>query len=130
MARSGRSDAAGPRETFVVTLKLDEPSFERLATMRRRYFPATLNQVPAHLTLLHRLDVQQVARLLDMRVQLLSELPVALEFRALRLMGQGVSVDFRSSGLLSLRAAVVAIAGGDLTRQDYQGFRLNVTVQN
>ena len=124
------SGAAGLSVTFVVTLKLDLPSFERLSSLRGRYFPPSLNLVPAHLTLLHRLDVRQAGRLLDMRLRLLAEPPIALEFRALRLMGRGVSVDVRSSSLLSLRAAIVASAGGDLSRQDQQGFRPHVTVQN
>ena len=125
-----RPDLVGQHESFVVTLKLDEPSFDRLTAMRRRYFPAALNRVPAHLTLLHRLDAPQVDRLLAKRLELLAEPPITLEFRGLRLMGQGVSIDVRSSGLLSVREAVVAIAGGDLTRQDQQGFRPHVTVQN
>lgn len=124
------SDVVGLSQTFVVTLKLDQPSFERLSTLRGRYFPPSRNLVPAHLTLLHRLDARQADRLLGLRLRLLAEPPIALEFRALRLMGRGVSVGVCSSSLLSLRAALVASAGGKLTRQDQQGFRPHVTVQN
>jgi 2'-5' RNA ligase len=114
----------------VLTLKLDERSFQRLATMRRQYFPAIRDRVPAHLTLLHQLGAIQISRLLEMRKYLLAEPLFGLEFCGLRLMGQGVAVDVRSSRLQSLRDALVAVAGGELTGQDQQRFQPHVTVQN
>ena len=46
-----------------MTLRLDGASFDRLQTLRQRHFPSSLNWLPAHLTLLHTLSSEQVARI-------------------------------------------------------------------
>lgn len=40
---------------YLITLGFDRSTFERLDRLRSRYFPTTLNQVPAHLSLFHHL---------------------------------------------------------------------------
>jgi hypothetical protein len=49
--------------SFILSLKLDDVSFERLQAWRTRHFPPALNHLPAHLTLLHTASREQISRL-------------------------------------------------------------------
>jgi len=116
--------------TFIVTLKLDDRSFEILQGWRIRHFPPARNHIPAHLTLFHALCAEQVSRLQDAWASLETRVPVPLTYVAPRFLGHGVAIDVESAALGALRTRMAAAISGSLTRQDQQPFRAHVTVQN
>jgi hypothetical protein len=91
------------RQTFILTAELDADSFAWLDGLRREHFPPERNLLPAHLTLFHRLSSAQTARLdaLDLPAD-----PMPVLFDALILLGFGVAVGIRCSGLDRVREAV------------------------
>jgi 2'-5' RNA ligase len=124
------SAAGGRPATFVMTLKLDDSSFSHLQALRTRHFPPERNFIPAHLTLLHTVSVDQVARLRTSWCELDCLAPVRLQFTAPRWLGNGVAIDVDSVELQSRRARLLELMSGTFTRQDEQPFRAHVTVQN
>jgi 2'-5' RNA ligase len=127
---SGVSLQAGER-ALIVTLKLDEASFDWLQALRTRWFPAERNIVPAHLTLFHNLpggQLDPVRRTL--REVCARQAPVALEGSGPRSLGRGVAFGFRSPALEAIRGNLAQTWAPWLTPQDRQSFRPHVTVQN
>jgi len=119
-----------PNTSFILSLRLDDESFARLQGWRIRYFPAALNYIPAHLTLLHTASWQQVSRLREHWSRFETMTLPPLRFSAPRYLGRGVAIDVESQSLRSLRAGIIEVMGGEMTRQDQQPFRAHVTVQN
>lgn len=117
-------------DTLILTLELDPESFERLDTMRGRWFPTPRWRLPAHLTLFHRLPGEElnaaVAYLDDLAARM-DDVP--MRFGAVRPFATGTAIDVRSASLRILRAALAAHWRAVLTRQD-QRFDPHVTVQN
>jgi 2'-5' RNA ligase superfamily len=116
--------------TYILTLGLDGASFDKLQAWRTRYFPPALNYLPAHLTLLHTVSLEQVDRLRTRWPVCEADGRVPLIFRAPRHLGRGVAIEVESAGLVSLRTRMIGAMAGEYTRQDQQPFRAHVTVQN
>jgi 2'-5' RNA ligase len=116
--------------SFVMTLKLDDASFTILQEWRSRYFPAKLNRIPAHLTLLHTVSAEQVCRLRASWQVLQRLAPIPLRYVAARFLGNGVAIDIDSAELHARRAHLLDVIRGSLTRQDQRPFRPHVTIQN
>lgn len=119
------------QRALILTLKLDEASFDWLQALRRRWFPPERNIVPAHLTLFHSLPGVE----LDAVRRTLSEAcahagPMTLEGTGPRSLGRGVAYGFRSPELVGFRAGLAQAWESWLTAQDRQAFRPHVTVQN
>lgn len=116
---------------LILTLRFDPATAERLGALRRAYFPPTLNIVPAHLTLFHHLPglergpVEAAVRRTASGLR-----PLPLIFSEARSLGRGVALGVASPDLVSLRAALASRFAPWLTRQDQQGFRPHVTIQN
>jgi 2'-5' RNA ligase len=116
---------------LILTLRFDQASFDRLDCVRRRYFPAERNFIPAHLTLFHHLPGQRHALITDeIATRCRSQGPFPLRFSGLRFLGRGTAYVVESGQLMELRADLSALWSADLTRQDSQGFRPHVTIQN
>lgn len=113
--------------TFILTAELDPASFEWLDGLRRDHFPTERNLLPAHLTLFHRLSSAQTDRLCEVRF---SRGPIPILLEAPLLLGFGVAIRIRSPELEEARAAARLAMGGEFSRQDSQGWRPHVTVQN
>jgi len=113
---------------LIVAAVFDEESQGELDRLRRRYFPPERNQLSAHLTLFHALPGDA----LDEVVEVLGEAsaPVLAQVTGVRSLGRGAALVVDSPGLGRVRDAVAAGFEGRLTRQDAQGFRPHVTVQN
>ena len=116
--------------SFILSLKLDDVSFERLQAWRTRHFPPALNHLPAHLTVRHTVSHKQICRLREQRPGFASLAQPRLTFAAPRYLGRGIAIDVESPGLRSLRSRMIEVMAGDLTQQDHQPFRAHVTVQN
>ncbi|PDT85750.1 hypothetical protein CO669_31210 [Bradyrhizobium sp. Y36] len=113
--------------TFILTAELDPASFDWLDGLRRAHFPRERNLLPAHLTLFHRLSPAQTSRLADVT---LPAAPVPMRYTGVRLLGFGVAIEITCPELARLRTALQTAMGGELSRQDSQGWRPHVTIQN
>jgi len=113
--------------TFILTAELDLASFAWLDGLRRDHFPPERNLLLAHLTLFHRLSSAQTGCLSELRLPR-GPLPVLLD--APLLLGSGVAVHVRSPDLEQVRSAARLAMGGEFSRQDSQGWRPHVTIQN
>ncbi len=116
---------------LLLTLDLDARSFAFFEAERRRYFPAELNIVPAHLMLFHNLPGWQMPQI---RQDLLREsgacLPMTLRITGLRSLGRGVAYQVQCGALLQLHKRLAALFQSSLTPQDKQGYRPHITIQN
>jgi len=116
---------------LILTLRFDDASFGRLDALRRAHFPPERNQIPAHLTLFHALPGEALEEVIDgLRTACAATAPFGLRFTGLRSLGRGVALEAASPPLVALRKALAYCWSGWLTRQDAQGFRPHVTVQN
>ena len=116
--------------TFVITAKLDETSFSRLEAWRQAYFPASRNFLPAHLTLFHTLSSSQVTQLRNAWPLMSGANSLPLRFTVPKFFGHGVAIEVEAPGLHALRAQLIEVLGGNLTRQDSQPYRSHITIQN
>lgn len=98
--------------------------------MRRRYYPAERNRVPAHITLFHHLPPSLLEEL-SWRLKRFCEepAPVAL-LTEVMLLGAGVAYRIDSTELLAIREELADAFRGLLTPQDQARPRLHLTVQN
>ena len=115
---------------LIVTLTFDDATFERLDALRRGHFPPERNVLAAHLTLFHHLPGAEVSCVVAHLRELASRPPFEVMFSKLRFLGQGVALEVQSADLVELRAKIAAAFRDVLTRQDAQGFRPHVTIQN
>jgi 2'-5' RNA ligase len=117
--------------SYIVTLRLDDESFAAFDALRRRHFPAERNFLSAHVTLFHQLPEDDEAGVREMLASAAGSTPAfPLEFTGPRSLGRGVAFDVRSQPLARLRRRLADAFEPWLTRQDAQGFRPHVTVQN
>ena len=118
-------------EPLIVTARLDAESFAALDGLRRRYFPAHLNKVPAHVSLFHRLpgdEVEAVRATVADCCQARS--PLDIGPARVRFLGRGVALAYRSTDLSRLHAELAEAWRPWLTAQDRQAFEAHVTIQN
>ena len=116
---------------FVLTLGIDAASHSELERLRRRHFPAKLNQIPAHITLFHTLPGEQgeSIRLLLATVAA-NDAPFPIEVSDVKKLGRGVAYALAASQLGLLHAQLRTAWLPWLTAQDAQPFRPHVVIQN
>jgi 2'-5' RNA ligase len=116
---------------LILTLRFDTESFARFDAERRRHFPPERNFIPAHLTLFHHLPGDRYADIAEAAAaRAAKQVSFPLATTGLRYLGQGTAYTIESPPLITLRAELAALWSADLTRQDAQGFRPHVTIQN
>ena len=116
---------------LILTLKLEQPAFERLDALRRAHFPPERNVIPAHLTLFHALPGEQAAAIRETLRSLGAVTPaLALRFPTLRFLGRGVALEVESRELIGLRRQLASAWSSWLGAQDRQGYRPHITIQN
>lgn len=116
---------------LILTLKLDESTFDTLDRLRQQYFPPARNFLSAHITLFHALpgeERQKIGETLRLLAQTTPEL--ALTFPKLLFLGGGVAVGVECPALVKLRNQLATDWQAWLSRQDRQGYRPHVTIQN
>ena len=115
----------------IVTLAMEDTARARFQSLRDTHFPPALNRVPAHLTLFHHLPGARAAEV-DEAIAALCAARDAFDVEVTepRSIGRGVAYRCASDPLTELRAAIASAFEADLTRQDRQGWRPHVTVQN
>lgn len=116
---------------LILTLKLDSKTFNSFDWLRQQHFPREKNFLPAHITLFHalpgeqQLSIQQTLRDISSQTAIFS-----LSFPKLRFLGKGVAIEVDSPSLIQLRQQLAKIWYPWLSRQDRQGYRPHVTIQN
>ena len=116
---------------LILTLRFDTASFARFDRERRQHFPPERKLIPAHLTLFHHLPCGQYREICDVLAARAAEQPAfAMPVTSLRFLGQGTAYAIESPALTALRQDLARLWSGHLTRQDAQGFRPHVTIQN
>lgn len=120
-----------PPEPFVLTLKLDRDTFERLDALRQAHFPRARNFLPAHLTLFHALPGDHADAIRRQIRRACAATPLLpLDLPGVRFLGRGVAAEVAAPGLLAVRARLAAEWSGWLSAQDRQGYRPHITIQN
>ncbi len=122
---------AGGLAPLILTADLETAAAERLEAWRRAHYPVERNQVPAHLTLFHKLPADRLDEIDDHLTERCWTIDL-LPGRALglRFMGHGVCVDVDAPALVRLRAELAVAWRGALSPQDRQRFVPHVTIQN
>lgn len=116
---------------LILTLKLDRQTFSYFDQLRQQYFPPEKNFLSAHITLFHTLPQDQESSIQQTLQQLCSCTPtLSLTFPTLRFLGKGVAVDVDCADLIQLRQQLRQNWNSWLTRQDQQGYRPHITIQN
>nr|WP_246314581.1 2'-5' RNA ligase family protein [Kineococcus aurantiacus] len=115
---------------MIVAAAPDAAAQEELDRLRRENFPPERNQLPAHLTLFHALPGEALGEVVEACRDACRADPPRAQVRSVRSLGRGAALVVDSPGLVAARAAVAGRFAGRLTRQDAQGFRPHVTVQN
>jgi hypothetical protein len=134
--RNGEPDAAagegvaGP-DPLILTARLGGAAAAWFEARRRAHYPADRNQVPAHLTLFHKLPGDALAEIEDELIECAWRLdPLPARATHLRFTGQGVQVAVESPGLARLRQDLADRWRLWLTPQDLRPARPHVTLQN
>jgi hypothetical protein len=110
---------------LILTLTLDADSQAFFDEQRRRYFPAKINYLSAHLTLFHALPVADLAAVAASQPG-----PLSLRATGLKFMGRGVMYTLDNAELPALHRRLQRQWEAWLTPQDQQGLRPHITVQN
>lgn len=116
---------------LILTLEIDPAAAAFFDDLRQQHFPPERNFLAAHLTLFHKLPGEH----LDEIAEFIREVagvqgPIELSVTGLRPLGGGVAYDLASSDLTALRQCLAARWKAWLSRQDLQGHRPHITVQN
>ena len=117
---------------LILSLRLDEASFEVLNELRKQHFPRERNHLDAHVTLFHALPGEEESRIKSDLEEICarnSVLPLA--FPRPRFLGRGVAIDIECPQLIQLRADATKSWRELLSPQDAQGWKHpHVTLQN
>ena len=116
---------------LILTLALEAAAQARFDALRAQHFPPERNQVPAHVTLFHALPgTEQRAIEAELARRCADTAPFAVKVAGLRSLGRGVAYVLQSADLARLRAGLAHAWGPWLGRQDRQGYRPHLTIQN
>lgn len=114
---------------LVITLALPDDVQGRLDDERARWFPAGRTAVGAHVTLFHAVPGELETQA---RADLVAAAGTGFDVRiaAVRSLGRGAAYAVESSELARRHHALQQQWWPHLTRQDQQGLRAHITVQN
>ncbi|WP_031555206.1 2'-5' RNA ligase family protein [Parvularcula oceani] len=118
-------------DPIILTLQLDAETQGFFDRERQRWFPPRLDQVPAHLTLFHKLPGEEYEAVLrHVGEACARRAAFAVEVAEVVPLGKGVAYRLAARALDDLRADLAGRFSHWLTGQDRQRFRAHVTVQN
>ncbi|WP_369053448.1 2'-5' RNA ligase family protein [Kineococcus terrestris] len=115
---------------LVLTAALADDDAERLDVLRRERFPAHRNKLAAHVTLFHALPGERLGDVLDDLRAVCRRPGLDVPVTGVRSLGRGAALVLEPGELARVRAELARRWQPWLTRQDAQGFRPHVTVQN
>ena len=117
---------------LLVTLKIDDESFEYFNGLRLKYFPPEKIKIGAHVTLIHKLPGEEVTYIKSVIHDTASKTDV-FKMQTVKLwkLGQGVAFLLESAEAVKVQAGLRDIWWGWLNPQDKQrGFKPHITIQN
>lgn len=115
---------------LVLTVEFEPGTQTRFDAQRRRLFPPGRTKVGAHLTLFHALPGAESETLIADLTRISDRIAFDLAVTGLMPLGYGVAYRIESSALTRLHQQLQQRWQPWLTRQDQQGFRAHITVQN
>ena len=116
---------------LILTALLAPPAQARFEALRREFYPAALNRVPAHVSLFHQLPGRELAAVKRRLAAVCGPLPpLAVEVTGVMSLGKGAAFQLRSPELENVRGELADGWDTLLIPQDRGGFRGHVTVQN
>lgn len=118
-------------QPLILTLKLDQTSFDRFNELRQQYFPSERNVLPAHVTLFHALPGNHALSICQLLQTISSQTPrLPLHFPNPRFLGRGVAINVQCPELAGLRQHLADQWSDWLSKQDQQSYRSHITIQN
>ncbi|PYE46870.1 2'-5' RNA ligase [Rhizobium sp. PP-F2F-G20b] len=119
------------RRPLIVTVEMEAAAQAYFDHLRSQHFPPERNWLSAHITLFHALPGDEREAIAQHLAQAVAERsPITVTVERVRFLGNGVAFALSSPALQGLRASLAQRFQPWLTRQDQQGFRPHVTVQN
>lgn len=116
---------------LILTLKLDQTTFERANSLRQQYFPPERNVVPAHVILFHQLPGDRESAISHSLKTLCAQTKhFPLSLPSLQFLGNGIAIDVSSPELMQLHKTLATTWDAWLIPQDRQGYRPHITIQN
>ena len=116
---------------LILTALLEPAAQARCEALRRHYYPAHLNQVPAHISLFHQLPGSELDAVRRRLKAICGQVPPPeIAVTGARLTGYGVALRLRSPELSDVRAELAAGWDTLLIPQDRAGFQPHLTIQN
>lgn len=123
--------ADGDRRPLILTAGMEDAAQAHFDHLRNLHFPPERNWLSAHITLFHALPGEEREAVAQHLAQAVAGgSPITVTVESVRFLGNGVAFALSSVGLQDLRARLADRFHPWLTRQDQQGFRPHVTVQN
>ncbi|MBE9114185.1 2'-5' RNA ligase family protein [Nodosilinea sp. LEGE 07298] len=117
--------------SLLLTLKLDQTTFERANTLRQQHFPPERNVVPAHVILFHQLPGDRESAIFHSLETLCAQTePFPISLPSLQFLGNGVAISVHSPALMQLHKTLATTWDEWLIPQDRQGYRPHITIQN
>ncbi len=116
---------------LILTLKLDQKTFQYFDQLRQQHFPPERNYLSAHITLFHALPGNQdisIRQTLQASSSGVSRVP--LTFPKPRFFGRGVAVEVDCLELVQFRNQLATVWSNWLNRQDQQRYQPHITIQN
>ena len=117
-------------QPLILTLKIDDNSFDYFDGLRREHFPPERNFLDAHVTLFHHLPGENLRAICDDLTAATEIERFPLNFTSWRFLGKGSAINIESAELINLRACLANLWRENLTAQDAQKFQPHITVQN
>ena len=125
------SPAPDDPRPLILTAVLEPQVMARFEALRRNWYPAALNRVPAHVSLFHHLPGRELAAVRRRLKVVCGEVPPPeVAVTGLKSLGKGVAFKLRSPVLEAVRAELADGWDTLLIPQDRAGFQPHVTVQN
>lgn len=118
-------------QPFILTLQLDDESFDTFADLRQQHFPRERNYLAAHLTLFHALPAHAETQIrVDLDALSAATPPLGLRFPSLRFLGKGVAIEVEAPALVKLRRELSDKWRPLLGAQDARIIQPHITIQN
>ncbi len=118
-------------DPYILCLKMDAVSLQRLSAWRKQYFPPERNFLEAHLTLYHRLPFTATQLILStLKTFAQNQLVFPLSFEELTHQGGFLGIKAAPSEVLQVKGALDRAFDLWLAPQDRQKIMPHVTVMN
>ncbi len=114
---------------LIVTLRIDEENQLAFNELRKKYFPAHINYLDAHLTLFHKLPSDEPS-VIDILKHHSIRSSFTMRSNGLKSIGNGVAIIINSNELMDLHKSLQSAFDPWLINQDRQKLWPHITIQN